>query len=78
MSAISIRNLDYSYGDTQILNGINITLDKGKFYSILGPNGSGKTTLLKNLQKILKSDKKSPIISLRIRASNWGFCEYII
>ncbi len=63
MSAISIRNLDYSYGDTQILNGINITLDKGKFYSILGPNGSGKTTLLKNLQKILKSDKKSIYIN---------------
>lgn len=59
MSAISIKDLKFSYGDTFVLNGINMTLEKGKFYCIIGPNGSGKTTLLKNLQKILKQNKDS-------------------
>lgn len=57
MTAISIRSLNFSYGDHDILKNVNLTLEKGLFYSVLGPNGSGKTTLLKNLQKILKPDK---------------------
>lgn len=58
MTAVSIRDLSFSYGDHTILNNIEMNLEKGLFYSILGPNGSGKTTLLKNLQKILKPDRK--------------------
>lgn len=58
MTAVSIRDLNFSYGDHVILNNIEMNLEKGLFYSILGPNGSGKTTLLKNLQKILKPDRK--------------------
>lgn len=56
MTAVSIRNLNFSYGDQPVLNNLDLSLEKGLFYSIIGPNGSGKTTLLKNLQKILKPD----------------------
>lgn len=56
MTAVSIRNLSFSYGDHPVLKHIEITLEKGLFYSIIGPNGSGKTTLLKNLQKIIRPD----------------------
>jgi Fe-S cluster assembly ATP-binding protein len=35
-----------------IINGINFTFEKGKFYTITGPNGSGKTTLAKLIMGI--------------------------
>jgi len=58
MKVISVNNLDYAYDEIPVLRGIDISLEKGMFYSILGPNGSGKTTLLKNLQKLLKTQRK--------------------
>jgi len=36
-----------SGGNRNIIDGINFTFEKGKFYAITGPNGSGKTTLAK-------------------------------
>ncbi|AHJ12813.1 MULTISPECIES: ABC transporter ATP-binding protein [Sulfurospirillum] len=46
MSALHVKNLGYKSGSTSILENINLSLEVGKFYGILGPNGSGKTTLL--------------------------------
>lgn len=56
MTAVSIKNLNFSYGDQPVLKHVHLSLQKGLFYSIIGPNGSGKTTLLKNLQKIIKPE----------------------
>lgn len=55
--AIEVRNLDLSFGDDQVLHDICLSIEKGKFYSIVGPNGSGKTTLFKAVSKILGSTK---------------------
>lgn len=63
MSEIKIIDLGWKYGEENILRGINLQIEKGKFYSILGPNGSGKTTLLKNILKILVPKKRSIFIS---------------
>ena len=52
-NAIRIKNLQFSFEKEIILKGVNLTLEKGKFYTILGPNGSGKTTLLRNIAKSL-------------------------
>lgn len=43
---IQIENLNKSFGNTQILNNISITVDSGEFLSIIGKSGSGKSTLL--------------------------------
>lgn len=43
---IKIENLQFSYGSKQVLNGINLNLEGGKIYGLLGENGVGKTTLL--------------------------------
>lgn len=59
---VKINNLNWSFGDKQILKNINISFEKNKFYSIIGPNGSGKTTLLKNISKALECQKKSVFI----------------
>lgn len=41
---LEINNLHVNAEDKQILNGINLTINKGEVHVIMGPNGSGKTT----------------------------------
>ena len=46
MGALSIRNVRKSYGETHILKGIDLEIDKGEFLILVGPSGCGKSTLL--------------------------------
>lgn len=50
MSFLQLKNINYFYpdGDTKryVLNDVNASFEKGKFYTIVGESGSGKTTLL--------------------------------
>jgi ABC-type multidrug transport system ATPase subunit len=43
---LSINGLSKNYGSVQALNNLNISVQKGDVFGILGPNGSGKTTTL--------------------------------
>lgn len=45
--AINIKGLSFGYDDEMIIENINLNLEKGGIYSLLGPNGVGKTTLMK-------------------------------
>ena len=49
MPSIQIKNLHKSYQKNHVLNGINLNIDKGGIWAILGPNASGKTTLIKSI-----------------------------
>lgn len=53
---IQINNVSFSF-EHEVLKNININIEKGEFYTILGPNGSGKTTLLRILSKSLDMEK---------------------
>jgi len=44
---ISIEKVNKKFGKFQALKDLNLTLDLGKSYALIGPNGSGKTTLIK-------------------------------
>lgn len=47
MSILEIKNVSYAYGKGKIiLSDLNVTLETGKMYAVLGASGSGKTTLL--------------------------------
>ena len=43
---IQIENLTKSFGDLQVLKGVNLTIQRGEVISIVGSSGAGKTTLL--------------------------------
>lgn len=47
MSYIEAKNLSIGYEGKEILTGINFTINKGDYLSIVGANGSGKSTLMK-------------------------------
>ena len=50
---LKISNLCFSYRNTSILDNINLFLEKGKIYFLLGENGAGKTTLIKCILNLL-------------------------
>ncbi|GAB6170517.1 ABC transporter ATP-binding protein [Clostridium carnis] len=43
---LNLKNINKNYGNQLILNNINLTIEPGKIYVIMGPSGSGKSTLL--------------------------------
>ncbi len=45
MSLLEVKNLHVEVEGKQILNGLNLTIEKGQVAAIMGPNGSGKSTL---------------------------------
>ena len=53
-SAITIDNLEFSYGDSPVLDSIDLKIAAGEVVCLLGPNGVGKTTLVENLLGSLK------------------------
>jgi L-cystine transport system ATP-binding protein len=57
---ISVQGLYKSFGDLEVLKGIDLQIDKGKVVVIIGPSGSGKTTLLRCLN-VLETPTKGII-----------------
>jgi len=45
MDAINVENLTKKYGNNEVLKEVNLRIEEGEFYALMGPNGSGKTTL---------------------------------
>ncbi len=44
---VAIKDVSLSFGTTEVLRGVNITIEPGEFFTFLGPSGSGKSTLLR-------------------------------
>ena len=49
MAILEVKNIKKSFGKTEVLKGIDFSLEKGEVLSIIGSSGSGKTTLLRCL-----------------------------
>ncbi|MDO5628353.1 MAG: ABC transporter ATP-binding protein [Mobilicoccus sp.] len=48
--AVETRGLRMSYGDTEVLRGLDLTIAPGEVVALLGPNGAGKTTTIEILE----------------------------
>lgn len=53
---IKIKDLKKSFDGQHVLDGIDMTIDHGKIYGLVGSNGCGKTTILKHIMSIYKAD----------------------
>ena len=53
---LSVRNIQKSFGPTEVLKGIDLTMEQGDVVAILGPSGSGKTTLLRCMNFLETAD----------------------
>ena len=62
MAILEVKNLEKSFGSTQVLKDISFSLEKGQALFIIGSSGSGKTTLLRCLNFLEKPN--SGIISI--------------
>lgn len=60
--AIVAKDLRKSYGKTEVLKGVNLTIERGKMLALLGPNGAGKTTTVRILSTLLSFEGGSATI----------------
>ncbi|NBJ93000.1 ABC transporter ATP-binding protein [Parablautia muri] len=60
---ISIENLTKRFGDVTALENVNLNMEKGKIYGIVGRNGSGKTVLFKLITGYLKPTAGRVVVS---------------
>lgn len=56
---LEVRDLYKSFGENDILKGVNLQMEKGKIHILLGNNGSGKSTIINCMLKLLKYDRGS-------------------
>lgn len=60
---IKIENIHKSYGNVEVLKGIDLNVEKGEIISIVGASGAGKTTLLQIIGTLEKPDEGNIIIN---------------
>ncbi len=60
---IELRSVIKNYSNTIALNGIDLQVNPGEIYGILGPNGSGKTTMLKLIAAIIRPSSGNITVS---------------
>lgn len=49
---IKLKNVHKSFGDLEVLKGINLTVEEGEVVCIIGPSGSGKSTMLRCMNQL--------------------------
>jgi ABC-2 type transport system ATP-binding protein len=62
-AAVSATGLRKSFGDTVVLDGIDLTVPAGTIFSLLGPNGAGKTTTIKILSTLISADGGHAVVA---------------
>jgi len=60
--AMTLENVHFSYGNSEVLKGVTMSVEPGQMIGIVGPTGSGKTTLANMLIGMLKPNEGSVTI----------------
>ncbi|MFR1710421.1 MAG: ABC transporter ATP-binding protein [Clostridium sp.] len=66
MSRIELQKIYFSIGDKEILKDINLIIEDGEFFSILGPSGVGKTTIFKIITGAVLPNKGNVLVDDKI------------
>jgi ABC-2 type transport system ATP-binding protein len=61
--AIVVKQLQKSYGDKRVLDGVDFSVERGSLFGFLGPNGAGKTTTMSIITGVLTPDNGTVEIS---------------
>ncbi len=65
MHAITVKDLHKNYGEVEALKGINLTVEEGEIFGLIGPDGAGKTSLIRILTSLLfASSGESSVLGL--------------
>jgi glutamate transport system ATP-binding protein len=59
---VEMTNVGKSFGDFRVLDGINLTVDKGETVVVIGPSGSGKSTMCRCINRLEKIDTGSIMV----------------
>lgn len=66
MKILEIKNLYKSFGKTEVLRGVNFSMEEGQVVSVIGTSGSGKTTLLRCINFLERADKGQLLLDGRV------------
>lgn len=82
---IECKNIRKSYGTVDVLQGVDVSIDRGEIVTIVGPSGAGKSTMLQIMGTLLAADRGSVTLNgtdisqlhgdklARFRGDNIGF-----
>jgi len=70
---IEVKNLYKKFGKNEVLKGIDLTIERGGIFSVLGPNGSGKTTLIKCILGMVLPDSGQIFIDGKPLKNNFKY-----
>jgi ATPase subunit of ABC transporter with duplicated ATPase domains len=73
---VKVQNLKKSYGSRVLFEDVNLTLDKGKRYGLIGANGAGKSTFLKILSGLEDATEGEIIINDSLKVGVLGQNQY--
>lgn len=63
MQTIEIKNFSKSYGDVQAVKSMDLTINEGELFGLIGPDGAGKTTLMRSICTLLVPDSGSILVN---------------
>lgn len=63
MALIEVKDLHKSFGNNQVLRGIDLEVEKGEVVVVIGPSGSGKSTFLRCLNRLEQIDSGQVIVA---------------
>ena len=60
---IAVRGVSKSFGRTEVLRDLDLTVERGEVFALLGPNGAGKTTLINILSTLVRPDSGTATVA---------------
>ena len=78
MDMLTVKNLHKSFGDKQVLKGLDLNVPEGSVFGFIGKNGAGKTTAMKTVIGMLKADSGEIIVAgERVSYGRSDTCRFI-